>query len=614
MTGPIQRAILTVGAITMALAVSAAAQLEVGDNTSLRLNGNVQVGYSGDYSNQAPSDHSLTPGGNADLSGFYYNPNFLSFDAQTYYNQSRLNSTEQSVFQTTGLAGSANLFGGSHYAGSIGYTKTFNSEGGYTLPGAGSLTTKGNTQNLAVTWGLHFPDLPQVQFHFNDGDSENSLLGSGENTSAHTKLFGVQVTHKLSGFNLTGGYDHSTANEVIPDFLSGQEPQVSDTSTNAFNVGASHKLPLQGAFEVSYSRNDMNATSGGADFNGTVDTVGAGASFNPLQKVNVSVNTQYTDNLSGSLYQPLVTSGAVVPASVLSYATKSFTVTGQQTYSIGNFVQNLNLVATETHQEQTILGSSFSGNSFSQMVNYGRPVFGGFLNATASISENMVDFGQDPTTIGTYENVSYTRGIQGWELSASGNYSRSMETALLEYTSSGYGYSGSISHKFGSGKFWNAVASGQKVQYDQVNTAGNYAQSYSTSFSIRNYGMSGSFSKSSGNTILTPTGLVSSPLPIPTAEALLLKGDSYSMSVFASPTRGMLLSASYVRAVNDIFGNSTTSRNSNGQLIIQFQHRLRQLWLQGGYFKLNQAISVSNQPPVMTGSFYIGVSRWFNFF
>src|SRR5208283_715294 len=165
---PIQRAILTVGAITMALAVSAAAQLEVGDNTSLRLNGNVQVGYSGDYSNQAPSDHSLTPGGNADLSGFYYNPNFLSFDAQTYYNQSRLNSTEQSVFQTTGLAGNANLFGGSHYAGSIGYTKTFNSEGGYTLPGAGSLTTKGNTQNLAVTWGLHFPDLPQVQFHFND--------------------------------------------------------------------------------------------------------------------------------------------------------------------------------------------------------------------------------------------------------------------------------------------------------------------------------------------------------------------------------------------------------------------------------------------------------------
>ena len=70
-----------------------------------------------------------------------------------------------------------------------------------------------------------------------------------------------------------------------------------------------------------------------------------------------------------------------------------------------------------------------------------------------------------------------------------------METALLEYTTSGYGYSASASRKFGSGKFWNVVASGQKIKYDQVNTAANLAQTYSTSFSIQNYGMSGSFSK-----------------------------------------------------------------------------------------------------------------------
>lgn len=614
MKGAIKRAILAISAIVLALAVSATAQLAVGENTSLRLNGNLQVGYSGDYSNLTPSDHGLTPGGNADLSGYYYSPNFLSFDAQTYYNQSRFNSTEQSVFQTTGFAGSANLFGGSHYAGSIGYSKTLNSEGGYSLPGAGSLTTKGNTQNVFLTWGLHFPGLPQVQFHFNDGDSENSLLGGGENSTSHTKVFGVQVTHKLEGFTLIGGYDHSTANELVPDLVTGEGPQTSDSSTNSFNVGASHKLPMRGAFDVTYSRSDLNANYSGGDYDGSVDTVGAGASFNPLPKMSVSVNTQYTDNLSGSLYQPLVASGAAVPASVLSYATQSFTVTGQQTYSIGNFISNLNLVATETHQEQTVLGESYSGNTFSQMVNYGRPVFGGFMNATASISENMVDLRQDQTTIGTYENISYTRGLDGWELSASANYSRNIETALLEYTSSGYGYAASISRKFDSGIFWNIVANGQKVEYDAVDTAGSYAQIYLTSLSIRKCGVSGSYSKSSGNSILTPTGLVASPLPVPTADALLLRGDSYAVSAFANPTHGMLLSASYVRAIDDMFGNSTTSRNSNGQLIVQFQHKFRQLWLQGGYFKLNQAISVSGQPPLMTGSFYIGISRWFNFF
>jgi len=614
MTAPRKRTFLSISAMVLAMAVSAAAQLEVGENTSLRLNGNVELGYTGDYSNASPSDHSLTPGGNADLSGFYYNPNFLSFDAQTFYNQSRLNSTLQSVFQTTAFSGSANVFSGSHFPGSIAFSKAFNSEGGYTLPGAGSLTTRGNTQNLALGWGIHIPDRPQVQFQFNDGDSESSLLGSDENSTSHVKVFGVQATDKLYGFNLNAGYQHSTANEVVPDLLAGQQAETSDSTANAFTAGAAHKLPLHGAFEISYNRNDLNANYNDTDYKGTVNTVGAGASFNPFPTLNFSVNTQYTDNLSGSLYQPLVTSGAVVPPSLLNYATNSFMVSGQQTYSVGNLISNLNLVATETYQQQTVLGESFSGNTFSQMVNYSRPLFGGYTNATASISENMINYGQDPTNLGTYENVSYTRGLDGWELSGSGNYSRSIETALLEYTSSGYGYSAALARKFGSRRFWNVTANGQKIQYNQTNTAGTYSQSYATSFSIKDYGVSGSFSKSSGNSILTPTGLLPTPLPVPTAEAILLKGDSYSVSAFANPTRGMLLSASYVRALNDTFGNSAASRNANGQLVIQFQEKLRQLWLQGGFIKLNQAISISGQPPVMSGSFYIGISRWFKFF
>jgi len=147
-----------------------------------------------------------------------------------------------------------------------------------------------------------------------------------------------------------------------------------------------------------------------------------------------------------------------------------------------------------------------------------------------------------------------------------------------------------------------------------VNTSGTYNQGYSTTFSVKNYGLSGSYSKSSGNAILTPTGLVSTPIPVPTAYAIFLRGDTYSFSAFSSPTPRTLLSASYVRAINDTFGNSATSRNSNNQLILQFQHRYRQLWVQGGFFKLNQALSISGQPPLMTGSFYFGISRWFNFF
>ena len=618
--GRIQRAITVIGASVVALAIPAVAQLEVGENTSLRLNGNVDVGYSADYSNQAPSDHTLSPGGNADLSGFYYNPNFLSFDAQGLYNQSRLNSTEQSLFQTTAFSGAVNLFGGSHFPGTIAYSKSFNSEGGYTLPGAGSLTTRGNNQNVGISWGIHLPDFPQVQVHFNDGNSNYSLLGSGQTSSARTRLFGVQATDRLAGFDLNGGYQHGIANEVVPNFFllpageQPQGPQTSNSSNTAYNVSAGHRLPLHGAFEVFYSRNDLHSAYDGTNYNGIIDTVGAGASLNPVGRLNLSVNTEYTNNLSGSLYQPLVTSGAAVPASQLNYATNSLMVNGQQTYSIGNFVQNLNLVATETYQQQNVLGQSMSATTLSQMVNYSRPLLGGYVNATGSISQSMINYGQDPTSIGTYENVSYTRGLEGWALSAAGNYSRNMETSVVEITSSGYGYSASVSRKFARGIFWNVVANGQKIDYNEVSTSGTYNQGYSTTFSVKNYGMSGSYSKSSGSAILTPTGLVSTPIPVPTAYAIFLRGNTYSFSAFSSPTPRTMLSASYVRAINDTFGNSATSRNSNNQLILQFQHRYRQLWVQGGFFKLNQALSISGQPPLMTGSFYFGVSRWFNFF
>lgn len=618
--GRIQRAIMAIGASLVALAIPGVAQLEVGENTSLRLNGNVDVGYSADYSNQAPSDHTLSPGGNADLSGFYYNPNFLSFDAEGLYNQSRLNSTEQSLFQTTAFSGAVNLFGGSHFPGMIAYSKSFNSEGGYTLPGAGSLTTTGNNQNVGISWGIHLPDFPQVQVHFNDGSSNYSLLGSGQNSTAHIKLFGVQATDRLAGFDLNGGFQHSIANEVVPNLFAtpaGKQPQdlqTSNSSNTAYNVGAGHRLPLHGAFEVFYSRNDLNSAYEGTNYNGIINTVGAGASFSPLERLNLSVNTEYTNNLSGSLYQPLMTSGAAVSASQLNYATNALMVSGQQTYSIGNFVQNLNLVATETYQQQDVLGDSISATTLSQMVNYSRPLLGGYLNATGSISQSMINYGQAPTSIGTYENLSYTRGFAGWQFSASGNYSRNLETALVEITSSGYGYSASVSRKFARGVFCNVVANGQKIGYDDMNTSGTYNQGYSTTFSVKNYGMSGSYSKSSGNALLTPAGLVSTPIPVPTDYAIFLRGDTYSFSAFASPTPRTLLSASYVRAINDTFQHSATSRNSNNQLILQFQHRYRQLWVQGGFFKLDQALSISGQPPLMTGSFYFGVSRWFNFF
>jgi hypothetical protein len=43
-------------------------------------------------------------------------------------------------------------------------------------------------------------------------------------------------------------------------------------------------------------------------------------------------------------------------------------------------------------------------------------------------------------------------------------------------------------------------------------------------------------------------------------------------------------------------------------------YRVRKLNFQAGYLRLVQGFSTSGMPPTLTGSFYVGVSRWFNFF
>ena len=103
-------AVLAAGMLLLALVLPAGAQVQVGDNINMNLNGNLSTGYTGDFSNYAGSDHGLTIGGNADLNGYYYSPGFLSFDIQPFYNQSRANSSYQSIFDTSGVGASGVYF------------------------------------------------------------------------------------------------------------------------------------------------------------------------------------------------------------------------------------------------------------------------------------------------------------------------------------------------------------------------------------------------------------------------------------------------------------------------------------------------------------------------
>jgi hypothetical protein len=140
----------------------------------------VSAGYGDDYSNVAGSDHSIAGAGNADFSGFYYNPNFLSFDVQPFYNQSRLNSTSQSLTASQRCERQRQGFQRQPFPGSISYSDTYNSTGNFGIPGLTNYTTHGNNDALAVNWGVHLHDLPSLHFSFSNADSDLFNLWGGK--------------------------------------------------------------------------------------------------------------------------------------------------------------------------------------------------------------------------------------------------------------------------------------------------------------------------------------------------------------------------------------------------------------------------------------------------
>ncbi|MGD0632042.1 MAG: hypothetical protein ABR987_22140, partial [Terracidiphilus sp.] len=148
----------------MVLLVStpSAAQITLGDNVSLTSNGTINAGYNDTYGNQIDSSHGLGLGAAAALNGYYYNPSFISFNVNPYFNQSRSNSDTASISDASGVSLNSNIFSGSHFPGAVTYAANYNSTGNYGIPGITSLNTDGNNQTFGINWGAFVPGLPSL--------------------------------------------------------------------------------------------------------------------------------------------------------------------------------------------------------------------------------------------------------------------------------------------------------------------------------------------------------------------------------------------------------------------------------------------------------------------
>ncbi len=604
-----------IGLLLLLTISPAYAQLQVGDDLKMKVGGLFTAGYQGVYgdSSQIESSHGLDFGLNGNINGSYYNPNFLSFNIVPYFNQSQANSSFQSITGASGVSATANLFNGSHFPGSITYRDDYNSTGTFGLVGQPNFTTHGHGDGFGIAWSALLPNLPTLSVGYSQGSGSGTVYGTSQETGTDTKLFNVRSTYAIEGFHLNGFFDHNTLDAKYPAFLAGEQESVSNTSGHDFGFGANRNLPINGSFFANYNRSTASTDFLGADDatnSYTTSTETSGVTFHPTQKLSVFSRESYTDNLSGYLNQTLINSGTVQTPISLGSGSRSLELGGGASYQFTNF---LSTQAQATYYDQYYFDKSYTGTFITGTVNYARRILDMFTFSAGVLEESN---GQGSNSVGFVGNANYFHKIKGWETSGSFSYAQNVQSVLVTYTTSYYNYTARLHRRFGYGLAWIATYSGSRSGLTNQAGTDNHSEGYSTSISSRRFTVTGNYTKATGQSILTSAGLVALP-PTPgvaSSNLILFSGDSYGGGISATPLRRLTVSGSFSRAISSTLSDVTNSRNNTELFNAQLQYHLRRIGVLAGFTRFSQGISASGSPPGTANSYFIGVSRWFDFF
>ncbi len=606
---------LTVLLLVLMTAQPGQAQLNVGENTKLNAGGLFTFGYTGDYGDQIPSDHGLDLGFDGKVSGSYYNPNFLSFTAHPYYDQSRTDSDYQSLTGASGVDASANFFTGSHFPGSFNYHYDDNSTGTFGLTGQPNFTTYGRSQGFGINWSALLPGLPTLSVGYSQGSGNSTLYGTGQKADSDTRLFNVHSNYQIIGFRLNGYYTHNSLESSFPAFLSGEQEAVQNSSGQDFGFGAQHNLPMHGLAYINYNRasanNDYLSNAGQGEntsntSNYTENEETASATFHPTQKLSWNVTQNYTDNLTGYLVQNLGSNGAAPQGLNLGSGSHSSILGGGTTYQFTNF---LSASAQATYYDQFYFGQSYTGEYLAGTVNYGKRLWDMFTFSGSVIESSN---GQGTNALGFMGNVNFFHRLGRWSTSGQFSYAQNVQTLLISYTTSYYSYRANVGRRLPGGMQWISAFSGTHSGLTNEAGTSSHSESYSSSLSMRRLAFNGFYSRSSGVSLLGAGGLVS-PVATPgLTDFILFTGSSYGGGVSVTPVKRLSIAGTFSRGISETIAN-TESLNNTEIFSAQMQYHLRRIGLQSGYTRFTQGISAIGAP-VNTTSYFVGMTRWFDFF
>lgn len=605
-------------AVILLMALPSVAQLEVGDDWKMNLTGNIGYNYTGDINNGV-SGHGMGFTGDANLHGSFYNPNFLNFNVQPYYDRTQSNSVFGALTNSTGVSANVNLFSGSHFPGSVYYSKGINSTGEFGIPASSiGLAEHGDSQGFGVSWSEIMPNLPTLTASYAVGDGTSSIYGSQEESSQSNRILTLMSTYSVSGFRMTGGYTHRNVDASYPLVLEGSANTVaSSTSGDDFQFSAQHSLPLSGSFGVGWSRSsysddfrDGTATTS----SGGSDTLSGNVTFRPTNKLSVGANANFLDSLLGNVPEPILSGGTSVNAT--SLGTFRSVLVGADAYY--QLLSNLTLHGNVSHTQQDFLGKSYSATVYGGSANYNLTRrFLGSLSFSLGVFESANQFGN--SGLGFVGNLNFDRKIQGWDVGANLSYSQNVQTLVLVYTTSSYGWVVNARRRLANRTYFSAGYGGSHSGISQQSGSSNSSERVSSSLTWRSYSMNGYYSKADGAAVLTTTGLVSIPTNLP--PSVFAPG---AVMTYNSKAIGGNVSAVFMRRLTLNLGYADGSGSNVDPLISTYtstqlynaimQYRLRKIYLNAGYTRLRQSVGTAGTSPVMVTSYYIGVSRWFNFF
>ncbi len=592
--------------VLLLCSAAASAQITVGENLNLSLDGGLGYGYNGSFGNELDtSGHNQGFSGNADLTGYYFNPNFISFQFRPYYDRNQANTETQSVSRGTGFGASANFFGGSHFPGSISFGRDFSTNSEFQFAGVPTVAVDSSSQTFAITWSALLPKWPTLTATYSVGSSTSELLGAESHNSS--KNLNLNSSYELGGWNLHGTFNHNSGDFSVPAFLSA-EVITGGGSGTSYGLSASHRLPWKGSFGVSWSHASFEGSSG-TEWNSSYLTVSN--SFTPWHRFTFFQNANYTTNLAAMLSESVLNGGTV--ATLLTDSdSHGFSYSAGGSFDAGH---GLTMGARYTHRVQWLMGRRYEDSQYGANFNYSRSnrLFG-MLYFGLGVMDTVSQQGNDG--MGFNAMVGMNKRFHRWETSADFTYFQNVQTIGTLATTSSYMYGASVKRKISNELRVSTGFRGSHSGLVLNPGTGNQGESISTSISWRRYNLGGSYSQSSGAAVFTSTGEII-PTPIGslfTDNFILFNGHAWTVNASTLLFRHLSVAGGYSRFQSGTLSALSTVMDKGSRYNVRTEYRLRKFSLIGGYNRSWQYVSTLSPEPRVVNSYYLSFLRWFNVF